>query len=129
MQSVVIEENALASVTVSHERGPAESPLLEETIGERLRRVTDRFGEREALVVGHQRYRATYRELCEQVDLAARALIARGVKKGDRVGIWAPNRYEWVIIQYATARIGAILVTINPAYKAAELNTRWARPA
>ena len=121
MQSVVIEENALASVTVSHERGPVESPLLEETIGERLRRVTDRFGEREALVVGHQDYRATYRELSEQVELAARALIARGVRKGDRVGIWAPNRYEWVIVQYATARVGAILVTINPAYKADEL--------
>ena len=56
-----------------------------------------------------------------EVGLAARGLLARGVRKGDRVGIWAPNRYEWVVTQYATARIGAILVTINPAYKAAEL--------
>jgi fatty-acyl-CoA synthase len=98
-----------------------DSPLLEETIGERRRRVSEQFGEREALVVRHQNYRATYRELSDQVELAARALIANGVGKGDRVGIWAPNRYEWVIVQYATARVGAILVTINPAYKAAEV--------
>ena len=100
---------------------PSSLPFSRRPSGERLRRVTDRFGEREALVVGHQDYRATYRELSEQVELAARALIARGVRKGDRVGIWAPNRYEWVIVQYATARVGAILVTINPAYKSDEL--------
>src|SRR5690349_15045779 len=105
----------------SHAHGPVDSPLLEETIGERLRLTAERFADREALVVRHQGYRATYRELWEQVELAARALIANGVRKGDRVGIWAPNRYEWVIVQYATARVGAILVTINPAYKAAEL--------
>ncbi len=105
----------------SYERGPVDSPLLEETIGEHLRRVTERFGDREALVVRHQDYRATYRELYEEVERAARALIANGVRKGDRVGIWAPNRYEWVIVQFAAARVGAILVTINPAYKAAEL--------
>ena len=106
---------------MSYERGPVDLPLLEETIGERLRRMTDRFGDREALVIRHQDYRATYRELSDEVERAARALIANGVRKGDRVGIWAPNRYEWVVVQYATARVGAILVTINPAYKAAEL--------
>ena len=105
----------------SYARGPMDAPLLEETIGERLRRVTARFPDREALVVRHQNYRASYRELSEQVEVAARALIANGVGKGDRVGIWAPNRYEWVIVQFATARVGAILVTINPAYKADEL--------
>ena len=105
----------------SYEQGPVDTPLLEVTIGERLRRVTERFADREALVVRHQEYRATYRELSEQVELAARALMANGVGKGDRVGIWAPNRYEWVIVQWATARVGAILVTINPAYKAEEL--------
>jgi fatty-acyl-CoA synthase len=105
----------------SYERGPVESPLLEETIGERLRRVTERFADREALVVRHQDYRATYGELYEQASLAARALIANGVGRGDRVGIWAPNRYEWVVVQYATALAGAVLVTINPAYKADEL--------
>jgi len=80
-----------------------------------------RFPEREALVVCHQGYRATYRQLWEQVGRAARGLLAWGVRKGDRVGIWAPNRYEWVVTQYATARIGAILVNINPAYKTTEL--------
>jgi acyl-CoA synthetase (AMP-forming)/AMP-acid ligase II len=68
-----------------------------------------------------QGYCATYRELWNEVGLAARGLLARGVRKGDRVGIWSPNRAEWTITQLATARIGAILVTINPAYKAAEL--------
>ena len=96
-------------------------PLLGETIGESLRRAVDRHGDREALVVRHQRYRATYAQLWEQVDRAARGLLARGVEKGDRVGIWAPNRHEWVVVQYATARIGAILVNVNPAYKATEL--------
>src|ERR1700759_1840488 len=99
--------------------GPVDAPLLDETIGERLRTITERFGHREALVVRHQDYRATYAELSDQVDLAARALIANRVGKGDRVCIWAPNRYEWMVVQYATARVGAILVTINPAYKAA----------
>jgi fatty-acyl-CoA synthase len=105
----------------SHSHGPPDPPLLVETIGERLARITERFPDREALVVRHQGYRATYAELSEEVELAARALIANGVGKGDRIGVWAPNRYEWVAVQYATARLGAILVTINPAYKAAEL--------
>ncbi len=106
---------------VSYEHGACDVPLLGETIGDSLRRTVARFGDCEALVVRHQGYRATYRELWEQVDLAARGLLARGVEKGDRVGIWAPNRYEWVVVQYATARIGAILVNVNPAYKAMEL--------
>jgi fatty-acyl-CoA synthase len=94
---------------------------LGETIGENFRRTVERFGDRPALVVRHQNYRATYRELWEQVDVAARALLARGVRRGDRVGIWAPNRFEWVVVQFATARIGAILVNINPAYQLSEL--------
>jgi fatty-acyl-CoA synthase len=109
------------SLNLSYDHGSTTVPLLAETIGANLRRTAARFGEREALVVRHQNYRASYRELWEQVDLAARALMAGGVRKGDRVGIWAPNRYEWVVTQFATARIGAILVTINPAYKANEL--------
>jgi fatty-acyl-CoA synthase len=109
------------SPNLSYDHGSTTVPLLAETIGANLRRTAARFGEREALVVRHQNYRASYRELWEQVDLAARALMAGGVRKGDRVGIWAPNRYEWVVTQFATARIGAILVTINPAYKANEL--------
>jgi fatty-acyl-CoA synthase len=105
----------------SYAHGASDVPLLGETIGANLRRTVERSGDREALVVAHQRYRATYRELWEETGRAARALLAHGIEKGDRVGIWAPNRYEWVIAQYATARIGAILVNINPAYKATEL--------
>jgi fatty-acyl-CoA synthase len=106
---------------LSYARGSDADALLDETIGASLRRTVAQFPDREALVIGHQGYRATYAELWLEVDRAARALIANGVHVGDRVGIWAPNRYEWIVIQYATARIGAILVTINPAYKAAEL--------
>ena len=105
----------------SYAHGASDVPLLGETIGANLRRTVERSGDREALVVAHQGYRATYRELWAQTGRAARGLLAHGIEKGDRVGIWAPNRYEWVIAQYATARIGAILVNINPAYKATEL--------
>src|SRR5436190_12841709 len=107
--------------SLSYAHGASSVPLLGETIGQNLRRTVERFGDREALVVRHQGYRATYRELWEQTTRAARGLLAHGVRKGDRVGIWSPNRAEWVVIQYATARIGAILVNINPAYKTAEL--------
>jgi fatty-acyl-CoA synthase len=107
--------------TLSYVHGASSIPLLGETIGANLRRTVERYADREALVVRHQRYRATYAELWEQVTRAARGLLARGVGKGDRVGIWSPNRAEWVIAQYATARIGAILVNINPAYKTSEL--------
>jgi fatty-acyl-CoA synthase len=106
---------------LSYAHGASATPLLGETIGENLRRTVERFGDREALVVRHQGYRATYRELWDQTGLVARGLLARGVRKGDRVGIWSPNRFEWVLVQYATARIGAILVNINPAYRTTEL--------
>ena len=105
----------------SYVHGASSVPLLGETIGDNLRRTVERFGDRDALVVRHQGYRATYREFWEQTGLVARGLMARGVKKGDRVGIWSPNRYEWAITQYATARMGAILVNINPAYRTSEL--------
>jgi fatty-acyl-CoA synthase len=106
---------------LSYASGVSSLPLLGETIGENLRRTVDEHGEAEALVVPHQHYRATYRQLWEQVSLAARGLLARGVARGDRVGIWSPNRFEWVVVQFATARIGAILVNINPAYRVTEL--------
>src|SRR6266550_5852562 len=105
----------------SYLHGQGLTPLLGETIGDNLRRTVERFGDREALVVRWQGYRATYRELWDQTATLARALIASGVEKGDRDGIWSPNRFEWVITQFATARIGAILVNINPAYKTSEL--------
>ncbi len=105
----------------SYVHGAHPVPLLGETIGENLSRTVQRFAGREALVVRQQGYRATYGELWEQAGQAARGLMARGVGRGDRVGIWSPNRYEWVVVQYATARIGAVLVNINPAYRTAEL--------
>jgi fatty-acyl-CoA synthase len=106
---------------LSYSSGSTAAPLLAETIGDNLRRTVEHFGDREALVARDQRYRATYAQLWEQVSLAARGLLARGIEKGDRVGIWAPNRHEWLVTQFATARIGAILVNVNPAYKAREL--------
>jgi fatty-acyl-CoA synthase len=106
---------------LSYAHGASASPLLGDTIGENLRRTAQRHGDTDALVSVHQGYRATYRELWEQVGRAARGLLARGVAKGDRVGIWSPNRYEWVVLQYATARVGAILVNVNPSYRTSEL--------
>ena len=106
---------------LSYTHGASTIALIGETIGENFRRTVRRWPQNEALVVPYQGYRATYQEFWDQVTECARGLLARGVAKGDRVGIWAPNRYEWVIVQYATARVGAILVNINPAYKTSEL--------
>ena len=105
----------------SYVHGASSKPLLGEPIFKNLRRTAARVGPNDALVVPHQAYRATYNELVERCEQVARGLMARGVKKGDRVGIWSPNRYEWVIVQYATAAMGAILVNINPAYRTSEL--------
>ncbi|HVK15886.1 MAG TPA: AMP-binding protein [Fimbriiglobus sp.] len=106
---------------LSYASGPSSVPLLGETIGENLRRTTERVPDAEALVVCSQGFRTTYRELWNLTDRAARGLLALGVRRGDRVGVWAPNRYEWVVAQFATARIGAVLVNINPAYRTTEL--------
>ena len=104
----------------SYVHGASPVALLGETIGANLRRTVDRFGDRDALVAPAQKYRATYRQLWDTTTTLAKALLARGIEKGDRVGIWSPNRFEWVVIQSATARVGAILVNINPASKAQE---------
>jgi fatty-acyl-CoA synthase len=105
----------------SYTHGITTTPLLGDTIGDNLRKTVERFGEREALVSRHQNYRATYRQLWEEIGLVARGLMARGVKKGDRVALWAPNRFEWTVTQYACARIGAIMVNVNPAFRSHEL--------
>ncbi|HEY6909052.1 MAG TPA: AMP-binding protein [Myxococcales bacterium] len=105
----------------SYAHGASPVPLLGETIAENFRRTVERSATKPALIVRSQGKRFTWGELLDQVRLAARGLLARGVQKGDRVGIWAPNRYEWVVLQYATAQIGAILVNVNPAYKTSEL--------
>ncbi len=106
----------------SYVHGASDVPLLGETIGENLKRTVDRVGNRDALVSVAQGYRATYKELWDATTGLAKALLARGVAKGDRIGIWSPNRFEWVLVQYATARIGAVLVNVNPAYKTQELH-------
>src|SRR3954470_3361972 len=106
---------------LSVDAGPTEPPLPDTTIGGALDRAVELYGGREAMVSVEQGRRFTYRELSDEVDRLARGLIAHGIQKGDRVGIWSPNCYEWVLVQYATARIGAILVTINPAYCTSEL--------
>lgn len=105
----------------SYVHGAVDTPLLGDTIGENLRKTVERYGDHEALVVRSQSFRCTYRELWDRTTELAKALMAIGVDKGDRVGMWSPNRFEWVVVQYATARIGAILVNVNPAYKASEL--------
>jgi fatty-acyl-CoA synthase len=102
-------------------RGPTDVPLLNVTIGVALRNAAARWGDRLALVSRHQGLRWTWAEFDAQVDGIAAGLIAQGVTAGDRVGIWAPNCAEWAVIQFATARIGAILVTINPAYRTSEV--------
>jgi fatty-acyl-CoA synthase len=105
----------------SYSHGASNTPLLGDTIGRNLERAVERHGGREALVSRHQALRFTYEELDAAVDRVALGLLAAGIRKGDRVGIWAPNCVEWVLVQYATAKLGAILVNINPAYRAHEL--------
>jgi fatty-acyl-CoA synthase len=96
-------------------------PLIGQTIGDNLEQTAARFPDREALVVVHQNVRLTYREFNDEVDLMARRLLAEGFEIGDRLGIWAPNCVEWTLVQYATAKLGIILVNINPAYRTHEL--------
>ncbi|RXM50146.1 MULTISPECIES: AMP-binding protein [unclassified Chryseobacterium] len=106
---------------LSYVYGASEVPLLGQTIGGNLKSTVEKFPNQEALVCVHQGYRATYQEFYNQTTAIAKALIFLGAKTGDRIGIWASNRYEWVLLQYATARIGTILVNINPAYRTHEL--------
>ena len=103
------------------EVGPTTTPLLDETIGQNLARTVSAHGSRDAVVSRHQAIRWTYDEFAERVDRLARGLLATGLDVGDRVGLWSPNCAEWVLIQYATAEIGVILVNINPAYRTHEL--------
>ena len=105
----------------SYTAGPTDAPLIEETIDANFRATVAAHPDREALVVRHQGVRWSYTELDAEIDRLARALLASGLAVGDRVALWAPNRYEWVLAQYATARIGAIMVCINPAYRTHEL--------
>ena len=101
--------------------GPDQPPLLNETLGHLLDRVADAYPANEALVVRHQGIRWNYARYREEIDKLAAGLLSLGLMPGDRLGMWAPNCYEWCLTQYATARIGVILVNINPAYRVFEL--------
>lgn len=105
----------------SYLKGPDTQPLLQETIGQCFDRIVERYPEQEALVVRHQNIRWSFREYQNQINRLATGLLNIGVKPGDRVGIWSPNRVEWCLTQFATAKIGAIMVCINPAYRLYEL--------
>jgi fatty-acyl-CoA synthase len=108
----------MSSATAS---GATSVALLENTIGRNLAATVRRFGDSDALIVPFQDVRLTYAALAREVDNVARALLAAGLEKGDRVGIWSPNNAEWVLVQYATAEVGVILVNINPAYRTHEV--------
>ncbi|MGY8821279.1 MAG: AMP-binding protein [Pseudomonadales bacterium] len=105
----------------SYTCGPQTKPLLPMTIGAAFDRAVERFSDREALVVRHQNLRYTWAQLAEEVDRCARGLLALGLKSGERVGIWSPNNAQWCIAQFATAKVGVVLVNINPAYRLNEL--------
>ncbi|WP_285031459.1 AMP-binding protein [Mycolicibacterium sp. lyk4-40-TYG-92] len=106
---------------LSYDAGPTDTPILEETIGANFERTVATYPDTLALVDRGQGLRYTYAELNAEVDLIARGLMARGIEKGDRVGIWSPNCAQWIVTQLATAKIGAILVNVNPAYRVHEL--------
>ncbi len=111
----------MTTAALSHDLGPTDHPLLEETIGALLDRVAAERPDHEALVSCHQGLRYRYRELTDAVDVMARAMLRAGLQRGDRVGIWSPNYAEWTLVQFATAKIGVILVNINPAYRTSEV--------
>lgn len=106
---------------LSEATGDTTTPLLQETIGQNLARIAREMPDGDALVSRHQHIRWSYRDFDERVTSVARGLLAAGLSKGDRVGVWSPNNAQWVLLQYATARVGLILVNINPAYRTHEL--------
>jgi fatty-acyl-CoA synthase len=108
-------------MSLSYAHGGSAAPLLGETIGANLERTVDRYPDNEAVVSRHQERRFTYAQFDEAVDVVARGLLDLGLEVGDRVGMWSPNSYEWLLVQYATAKAGIILVNINPAYRTSEL--------
>src|SRR3954463_6876922 len=114
-----VENGRMPAPSYSH--GASDIPLLGETIGANLERTVARVGDRDAVVSCHQDVRLTYGEFDAAVNRIASGLLAAGIAKGDRIGIWSPNCAEWVLVQFATAKVGAILVNITPAYRAHEL--------
>ncbi|NWI19812.1 ACSF2 synthetase, partial [Crypturellus soui] len=105
----------------SYVQGTLDVPLLNKTVGQCLDETAQQFPDRDAFVFCRDGVRKTFAQFKEEVDQAAAGLLAVGLKKGDRLGVWCPNKYEWVLMQFATAQAGIILVSVNPAYQAAEL--------
>jgi len=110
------------SKEISYASGTSNKPLLGDTIGNKFDEIASKYPKREAIVSIHQNIRFTYDELAKEVNTLAKALISSGFKKGERVGIWSSNNLEWLLTQYAAAKAGVILVTINPAYRSHELD-------
>ncbi|MCE4543384.1 MULTISPECIES: AMP-binding protein [unclassified Caballeronia] len=106
---------------ISYVRGATDIPLSDATVARFLLETAGRFPDRPAVVFREQNIRWTWREFAHEVDVLASGLLALGIQAGDRVGIWSPNRIEWLLTQFATARMGAVMVNINPAYRLAEL--------
>src|SRR5579872_6341858 len=114
-------EDAMTKLTQSYAHGASTMPLIGETIGVHFDKAAERWSERDALIVRHQKIRWSYGELKRKVDELAAGLLALGLEPGDRIGIWSPNNAEWAVTQFATSKVGLILVNINPAYRLAEL--------
>src|SRR5436190_2085394 len=107
--------------SLSHVKGATNVPLLRDTIGDYFDSIVRKHAQREALVVRHKGIRWTYQELQQRVNALAAASLRLGLQTGDRLGIWSPNNSEWVLTQLATAKVGLILVNINPANQLGEL--------
>src|SRR5438045_154053 len=110
-----------AALQWSYTSGTSQIPLLGLTIGDMLDQTVEKYPDNPALIVRQQNIRLSYRELQTAVDQCAKGLMHLGFKKGERIGIWSPNRAEWCITQFATSRLGLVLVNINPAYRLHEL--------
>ena len=121
MNAPTFKDNQLPQGGIAHVVGSKDPELWRRTIPNIFKDTVYRFADREAAVFPEQEIRWTWAELNCEVDALAHGLLELGLQKGDRVGIWSPNRYEWLLTQFATARIGIILVTINPAYRVSEV--------
>jgi fatty-acyl-CoA synthase len=121
MHPLKVDPNMKSQLELSYFKGAKSPELLKQTIGDLFDQIAGRFAGHEALVSRHQGIRWTYAEYQAEIEKLATGLLALGIQAGDRVGIWAPNCFEWCLTQFATAKIGAILVCINPAYRVFEL--------
>uniref|UniRef100_A0A667X0M4 Medium-chain acyl-CoA ligase ACSF2, mitochondrial n=1 Tax=Myripristis murdjan TaxID=586833 RepID=A0A667X0M4_9TELE len=111
----------IPALTTSYAHGTSSTPFLHATVGEILQQTVERWPDREAMAFLQDGVRKTFAQFQQEVDQAAAGLLALGLKKGDRLGMWGPNTYEWILFQFATAKAGIILVSLNPAYQAREV--------